>query len=216
VRLTTAAFYYDYQDIQIFQLKNAEGGIPVQELISANDADVYGVEIEIEARPLEGWVHEQLEGLLLFMSFAWLESQYTDFVNTKTNFAGDQPVPFTENLSGNSLINAPKYAFTGYLQWDFPMWGWGNVLPRFDWSFKDKVYFNPQNLEEVSQGSLWLLNARLAYTTPNEMIEIAGWVRNITDEVYWVDVINLSEFQEAILYAVGDPRTYGISVTIRF
>jgi iron complex outermembrane receptor protein len=216
VRLNAAGFYYDYEDIQIFQLKNAEGGIPVQELINANDADVYGVEIEFEARPLEGWAHEELEGLLVFMAFAWLDTQYTDFSNTKVNFIGGNPVPVTENLSGNTLINAPPYAFTGYVQWDLPIWGWGSLAPRFDWAFKDKVYFSPQNLEEVSQGSLWLMNARLAYTTPNDMIEVAGWVRNLTDEVYHADVINLSNFQQAILYIMGDPRTYGFSLTVRF
>jgi iron complex outermembrane receptor protein len=216
VRLNAAGFYYDYEDIQIFQLKNAEGSIPVQELINANDADVYGVEIEIESRPLEGWAPEQLEGLLLFMSFAWLESQYTDFVNTKVNFAGGTPVPVTEDLSGNQLINAPKYAFTGYAQWDFPLWGWGSLAPRFDWAFKDRVFFSPQNLDPVSQDAFWLFNARLAFTTPNDMVEVAGWVRNLTDELYYADTIDLSNFQEAILYVVGDPRTYGISLTVRF
>ncbi len=170
----------------------------------------------MEARPLEGYVSEQIEELMIFMSFAWLESQYTDFVNTKTNFIGGNPIPVTEDLSGNQLINAPKYAFTGYVQWDFPIWGWGNLTPRFDWSFKDKVFFSPQNREEVSQDSLWLLNARLAYTTPNDRVEVAGWVRNITDEVYNVDVIDLSVFQWSILYAIGDPRTYGFTVTVRF
>jgi iron complex outermembrane receptor protein len=216
VRLNAAGFYYDYDDIQIFQLKNAEGGVPVQELINANDADVYGVEIELETRPLEGWAPEELEGLLVFMSFAWLDTQYTDFLNTKVNFVGGNPVPVTENLSGNTLINAPPYAFTGYAQWDFPIAGWGTLAPRFDWAFKDKVYFSPQNLSEVSQDALWLLNARLTYTTPNDMVEIAGWVRNLTDEVYHADVINLSNFQQALLYIMGDPRTYGFSLTVRF
>jgi outer membrane receptor protein involved in Fe transport len=48
------------------------------------------------------------------------------------------------------------------------------------------------------------------------MIEVAGWVRNLTDEVYHADVINLSNFQQAILYIMGDPRTYGFSLTVRF
>ncbi len=202
VRLNAAGFYYDYENLQ--------------KLINANDADIYGVEIELETRPLEGWAHEQLEGLLIFMSFGWLESEYTDFVNTTIDFTSGFPIPMTQDNSGNQLINAPKYAFTGFVQWDFPLWGWGSLAPRFDWAFKDKVYFSPQNLEPVSQDAFWLLNARLSYTTPNDMVEVAGWVRNLTDEVYYADTIDLSIAQGSILYIVGDPRTYGISLTVRF
>jgi iron complex outermembrane receptor protein len=216
VRLNAAGFYYDYEDLQIFQLENSAGGAPVQKLINANDADVYGVEIEVETRPLEGWAHEQLEGLAVFLSFAWLESRYTDFVNTTLDFTSGSPIPSTQDNSGNQLINAPRYAFTGYAQWDFPLWDWGSLAPRFDWAFKDKVYFSPQNAEPVSQDAFWLLNARLAFTTPNDMVEVAGWVRNLTDEVYYADTIDLSSVQGSILYIVGDPRTYGISLTVRF
>ena len=216
VRLNAAGFYYDYEDIQIFQVENSEGGVPTQKLINADDADVYGVEIELETRPLEGWVPEQLEGLLVFMAFGWLESAYTDFQNTTIDFTSGVPIPRTEDNSGNTLINAPRYAFTGYVQWDFPLWSWGSLAPRFDWAFKDRVYFSPQNLKAVSQEAFWLLNARLAFTTPNDMVEVAGWVRNLTDEVYYADTIDLTIAQTSILYIVGDPRTYGISLTVRF
>ena len=54
------------------------------------------------------------------------------------------------------------------------------------------------------------------YTTPNDMVEVAGWVRNLTDEVYYADTIDLSSAQGSILYIVGDPRTYGISLMVRF
>jgi iron complex outermembrane receptor protein len=129
---------------------------------------------------------------------------------------GDSPVPVTEDLSGNTLINAPRYAFTGYLQWDLPLWGWGSLAPRFDWAFKDRVFFSPQNFDEVSQDAFWLFNARLSYTTPNDMVEVAGWVRNLSDEVYHADAINLSAFQRSVLYIMGDPRTYGFSLMVRF
>ncbi len=60
------------------------------------------------------------------------------------------------------------------------------------------------------------MNPRLAFTTPNDMVEVAGWVRNLTDEVYYADTIDLTNFQQSVLYIVGDPRTYGISLTVRF
>ena len=59
-----------------------------------------------------------------------------------------------------------------------------------------------------------LFNVRLGYQTPNELVEIAGFVRNLTDEVYRADVINLSRFRNAVVYAMGDPRTYGVSLRL--
>jgi iron complex outermembrane receptor protein len=216
LRVNTAAFYYDYENIQIFQVRNAQGGAPVQELINANDADVYGVEFEVETQPFQGWAPAYLEGLTLFGSFAWLESQYTDFINQRVSVTGGQTVVRTEDFSGNRLINAPRLAFTGFALWEWTLGRYGMLIPRLDWSFKDQVFFSPENIDPVSQDALWLLNARLAYRTPNEMIEVAGWVRNLTDEVYRLDVINLTRFRDSILYAMGDPRTYGISLSVSF
>ena len=47
------------------------------------------------------------------------------------------------------------------------------------------------------------------------IIEVAGFVRNLTDKTYRVDVINLSSLRGAILYAIGDPRTFGVTLSPR-
>jgi iron complex outermembrane receptor protein len=218
LRLNTAAFYYDFENIQIFQVRNTASGIPVQELINASDADVYGIEVEVEGQPFQGydWAAGYLEGLTLFGAFAWLESRYTDFVQKRVEIVTATPVVRTDDFSGNRLINAPRLAFAGYVLWDWTLGRYGGLTPRLDWSFKDRVFFSPDNIEPASQDALWLLNARLAYRTPDETIELAGWVRNLTDEVYRLDVIDLSRFQRSILYAMGDPRTYGISLSVSF
>ncbi len=211
-----AGFYYDYDDIQIFQLRNADSGIPVPTLINSNDAELYGVEIEVTARPLEGWAPLGVEGLAVFGSFSWLQGQYKDFSVTRRvgELAGAPAI--TEDFSGNQLINSPEFSFTGYAAWQFDLDGMGFITPRFDWSFKDRVFFNVDNREHLSQPPLWLFNIRLAYQTPNELVEVAGYVRNLTDEVYRADVINLSRFRGAVLYAIGDPRVYGVSVNLRW
>ncbi|MDH3519841.1 MAG: TonB-dependent receptor [Myxococcales bacterium] len=216
LRFHAAAFYYDYEDHQIFQVRNSSVGTPVQELLNADDADVYGVELELEARPLDGWAPGYLEGLTLFASFAWLESSYTDFTNERGEVVSGRIVTRIDDFSGQQLINAPRHAFTGYAQWDLGLGRYGTLVPRFDWSFKDRVYFSPQNIEPVSQEALWLMNARLGYRTPDEHLEIAGWVRNLTDQIYRIDVIDISRFQQSILYAIGDPRTYGVTLSVQF
>ena len=211
-----AAFYYDYQDIQIFQIKNGGGSVPVNTLVNANDADIFGVEFEIRAHPLYGLVPESMEGLEVFASFGWLDSTYTDFSVSLTSLTGfGTPVTNVEDYSGNRLINSPKYSFAGYVSWAFTS-TYGTLLPRLDWAWKSEVFFSPANDPKIKQDPLWLLNVRLGYTTPDGNIEISGWVQNLTDEVYRLDMINLARFRELILYAMGDPRTYGLTVQVRF
>ncbi len=220
IRWNWAVFYYDYQDIQVFQLRNAGGNVPVQELINADDADVFGVEMEIDVKPFEGWAHPIFEQIWIRGTFAYLDSKYTDFVNTQDVIvdAGGGNISVTtvtEDFSGNQLVNSPEFSFIGFVAWPFAG-DWGFLVPRFDWSFKDKVYFSPANADLVKQDPLWIMNLRLTYKSPSENFELSGWIENLTDQRYTVDVFNLARLRSSILHAVGDPRTYGLTMKVTF
>jgi len=212
-----ALFYYDYNKIQIFRLLNIGGGVPVQQLVNAEDADVLGFEAEFDIKPFEGWGPLLLDQFWLHVTFAWLDSQYTDFVNTQTVAGGSDgsPVTITEDFTGNRLVNSPEFSFIGFAAW--PIGGdWGTVIPRVDWTFKDEVFFDPSNSPLLKQDPLWLLNFRLTYKAPSDNFELSGWVENLTDQAYTVDVFNLARLRRSILHAVGDPRTYGVTATVKF
>ncbi|MEO1935260.1 MAG: TonB-dependent receptor, partial [Myxococcales bacterium] len=145
-----AVFYYDYKNIQIFQLRNTgANSVPVQQLVNANDADIFGAEIEVRSHPLYGyeWVPEGLDGLEIFASFGWLNSHYTDFTQTLTAAVENPPGAIESNTfdySGNRLINSPEFAFAGYaaLPW---VTAYGTLATRFDWTYKSEIFFGPEN-----------------------------------------------------------------------
>ncbi|HIF97255.1 MAG TPA: hypothetical protein EYQ54_09565, partial [Myxococcales bacterium] len=211
-----AAFYYSFQDIQIFQLRNSSGALPVSQLVNADDADIYGAEIEVRAQPLYGLAPASMDGLEVLLSFGWLNGRYTEFAN-RISYVNDDGIErfLEEDYSGNRLVNSPEIAFAGYANWPLRS-RFGVLTPRVDWSYKSKVFFSPQNLEPVSQDPLWLLNFRIGYTTPENNIELAGWIRNVTDVAYRVDVINLARARSSILYLMGQPRTYGVTLNVKF
>lgn len=219
IRWNWAVFYYDYQDIQVFQLKNSGGSVPVQQLINADDADVFGIEMEFDVKPFEGWAPPIMENLWIRLTFAYLDSKYTDFVNVNTaeNFVNGQLVTttVTEDFSGNQLVNSPKYSFIGFVAYPFGG-SWGQIVPRIDWSYKDRVYFSPANSDLVKQDPLWLFNFRATYKAPSENFEISAWVENLTDQAYTVDIFNLARLSGTILHAIGDPRTYGVTMKVTF
>ena len=93
---------------------------------------------------------------------------------------------------------------------------WGSLTPRFDWSYKDQIYFTPENSEYVQQKALWLANLRLTYVDPSGRLELAGWIENLTDQAYTIDALNLARLRRSVVHAIGDPRTYGLTVSYRF
>ena len=56
----------------------------------------------------------------------------------------------------------------------------------------------------------------LARNEKKRTIEIAGWCRNVTDEVYKTYAFDASSFSNVVINFVGEPRTYGLDFTVRF
>jgi len=170
-------------------------------------------------KPFEAWGPMILDQLWIHTTFAWLDSEYTDFVKrtTTTQAVGNTAVTniIIEDFSGNRLINSPEFSFVGFVAW--PLGGdWGALIPRVDWSFKDKIFFTQANIDVASQDALWLFNLRLTYKSPNDRFEISGWIENLTDQAYTLDVFNLARLNDTIVFAIGDPRTYGVTFRARF
>ena len=67
-----ALFYYGYDNYQVFRIASGFGGdLPEIEVINANDAEVYGAELDFRAEPLAGWTPGWLDGLVVSGRFGW-------------------------------------------------------------------------------------------------------------------------------------------------
>jgi iron complex outermembrane receptor protein len=216
-----AGFVYRYQDLQVFRLRDAPFSPPVNELINANDAQIAGAEAEVWLRPTDQ--------LLLSGAFAFLDSQYNDFTTTISITTGSPVAPViiqtTQDYSGNPLIASPRFSATGSASYEIDLGSFGYVMPRFDVTYRSDIYFDAakgrgwfQGYPEGTLGDddLTLFSARLGYKTEDEFFEIAGWVRNITDEQYKIEGFDLGRQFASLLFVIGEPRTYGLSATIRF
>ena len=68
----------------------------------------------------------------------------------------------------------------------------------------------------TAQRAFWQHNLRVTWRSPVGRMEIAGWVRNLTNESYKTFAFDASTFNNTTIYFVGDPRTYGGTLTITF
>jgi len=208
LRLNVSGFRYWYTDLQVFDIANEAGELPFQKLLNA-DARVWGVEAEVTAEPIDR--------LVVSAGFGWLDSKFGDFMVTKTIY-NTRGVPEEKifDYTGNPLIAAPEYNASAIVTYELPLSRWGTLIPQYDLSYRTKLYFDPQRQDPISQPAYWLHNARLSYRTPDERIEISGWVQNLLDKEYKVDSFDVTREYDTILEVWGDPRTYGVSLWYNF
>jgi iron complex outermembrane receptor protein len=227
VDFETALFYYRYEDYQVFQVDQDFGSLPEVEVINASDAENYGAEISVTIEPADF-----LEGLSITARGAWLESQFLDFTDPQLvqlqTSEGLILANISQDYSGNRLINSPQFSFSISGHWTLDFGKYGSLIPRYGGNWTDDVAFDStggRGLENdegqlflpdntLGQEAYWIHNARLAYRLAGSNIEIAGWVRNFTDQSAKVGGFNASAFQNVIINFVNEPRTYGMDVQI--
>jgi outer membrane receptor protein involved in Fe transport len=225
-------FYYRYQDYQIFLFRSVADSPPVLEVINAHRAENYGIEIEAHAQPLRGILPRMFENLLLTANAGWLHGEFLDFQIRSTQLIGQDVFPVTIDFSGDQLTNAPEFKVSGAANWTFDFGRWGSVIPRYDFSWTDDVFFGLNDgrgtapldifgtpaLPEFATGqaAYWIHNVRFAYRTPTGNVEFAFFIRNLTDEVYKTYAFDASNFSNVVLNFTGVPRTIGFDLIVTF
>jgi iron complex outermembrane receptor protein len=105
---------------------------------------------------------------------------------------------------------------------------YGSLIPRWDMVWTDDSYFDASDgrgipdlngkpvLPEfaIGQPAYWLHNVRLAWRSASSQLELAFWVRNVTNEVYKTLAFDASEGANLVGNQVGDPRTYGVTLSL--
>ena len=219
-------FYYNYDNYQIFTAQQFAGGQPEFVIINAEAAEVYGAEVDAIARP---W-----PGAFANVRFGWLQTEFLDFVQIQQEsivVRGEQVTVNRElQNTGNALLNSPQFKVSLTGEQTIPLGRWGSVTARYDGVWTDTTFYdateghglpNNDDIQYLPEGTTaqkpyWLHNIRLAYRPPGGRIEIAGWVRNITNESYKNFAFDASTFNETSIYFVGDPRTFGGTLTVSF
>jgi iron complex outermembrane receptor protein len=224
--LSGAAFYYLYEDYQVFTSQNEPQAPPQRIVINASDAQLYGAELEAKANPLEG--------LNLTTRFAWIESEFLDFSQRVFRSVPTDPeeppiiAPVDLQFTGNRLPNTPRFTVSGSVEYAWDLRSLGTLTPRYDFAWSeditfdqskngrgapnnDGVLFLPENT--IGQRAYWIHNFRIGYRPLVGHIEVAAWVRNFTNTLYKRLAFDAS--QVGLVGAIpGDPRSFGFSLTL--
>ena len=219
-------FYYNYQNYQVFTAEDSFSGSPEFVILNVPKARMYGAELDLKVRPVDG--------MFIGASFGWLESQFIDFVQIQLQKQriGAQSLIIRKELqnSGNPLLNSPQFKVGLTAEQAVPLGRYGSLIARYDGAWTDDSYYDatagrgiPNNQNKlflpdntIGQEAYWLHNVMLTYLDPSGTIEVSGWCRNLTDQVYKTFAFDGSSFRQTTIYFTGDPRTYGVTLGIRF
>jgi iron complex outermembrane recepter protein len=226
VRFSGALFHYDYQDYQVFLFEDVPNGPPSLEVRNANDARVIGAEVDFRIQPLIGFVPEPVEAMEILLRGGWLDSKFLDFQVSSLQQFGANSFETVTDYTGNSLLNSPRFTVSGGIKWAFGLGRFGEIEPRWDFSWTDDQYFDPSEgkgsnratgaqLPEFTLGqrAYILHNVRLTYRPPERHFELSGWCRNVADERYKTYAFDVSKFRSIVVTNLADPRSCGADVS---
>lgn len=193
ILLSTAAFYYDYRNQQFI---NVDPTTAAQTLLNIPKSRILGAEADLFIRTSDRWSLRAGVGLL-------------DTEIKQGTVSG-------VDVAGNELSNAPELSFTGGLDVVAMDNSHGKVSLRADISYSSSQFFEVINVPRLEQDAYTLVGANVEYQSPGGVWNVSFWGKNLTDELYFTSRIDLLAGFGYDYNHIGAPRTYGVTVGVKF
>lgn len=203
VSLNVSAFRYKYSDLQRRTTVIANG-VPATEIRNAAKAEMKGLELEVQANPVDGL---RLRGAL-----GILDSKYKRYIVQEpdpTNPGSLRPV----DNSALRLAFAPKWTASGEIAYEIPVnvGPIANLTPQIAFSYKSAHTTNTEDVPVEAEHGYLLVDGSLRVASVNDRISLTAFVNNVFNEHYITGagtLGGLGNFQ-----IDGAPRTYGLRLT---
>ncbi|CAN7630901.1 TonB-dependent receptor [Phenylobacterium sp. LjRoot219] len=227
-RFETAAFYYDYRDLnvnQVVPIPNCPQGPGLCGVATifgnAPKAEVYGLDVELTYSPIDN--------LNLHGGVSLLHARYRNYPNalgTGVNAANTLNVANQiQDWSDKQMARAPEVS--GNVGADYTMdLPYGSLLLAANVNFTSNYAINNPSLygpaapadlrgkQRFQQGAYALLNGQVTWTHPSENYYVQVFGTNLTDQEYLLNYNGGSPFGD--YSAMAEPLSYGVKVGAKF
>jgi iron complex outermembrane receptor protein len=190
VRLNASVFHMTYDDKQELLFN---GLTRVLTIINASEATSKGFEVEATVVPISG--------VSLGMNYGYLDTRYDDFV-----------IPGGANNTGNRLGSSPKVKYSLLLDVRRPLADLGYVLASASYTRTGGYFTGAARDPNLFVPAYDLLNASAGFETRDGRLRVMAWAKNLSD----TDYVLIPSTQGVLGEYLGEPRTYGVSLTARF
>jgi iron complex outermembrane receptor protein len=189
-RINGSLFYYDYQDFQTFQW------LILNQVIFNADAEVYGAELEIESRPMDG-----------------LTLQLGGGVMNAT--AEDIPTITGDAVRDRNMVGAPEASVNALARYEWAALG-GTMAVQGWGTYQGETWFDIQNHPISKEDGYTVVNFRGSWTTADGGLELYAFVNNAFEEEYKVYTFDFSALFGFNQQAYGPPRWWGVGARVNF
>ncbi|HEX2590111.1 MAG TPA: TonB-dependent receptor [Rhizomicrobium sp.] len=196
LQLNASVFYNDYRDEQVFILLPLSPLLAVNILTNARKAHMMGADLEAIAKPTDELTLKAEIGLL------------------QAKIDSDDSTPAGPGYHGHQLPLSPHVTASTLADYKLPI-GEDTLDFQLSANFKSHQNFDIANSPFLTQRPYWLENARVGYSFDDDQWEVAGYVRNLTNQKYFIDIFDLS-FLGYYQGIMGQPRTWGGEVNYHF
>ncbi|MDG2305306.1 MAG: TonB-dependent receptor [Candidatus Binatia bacterium] len=217
LRASIALFYADYSDMQLPTVfaepcpPDNPDCIPQVAVITTNagESTIKGIELEINALPIDGLAIDGSVGLL--------DAKFDRYL--AENLVTGEPI----DRAGDRLPFVPETQIHLGVQYSLqveppgPEWLRGWLTPRVDWSYQGSVVNYGTEIPGATSSSYSLVNARLSYDFGSDAFQVALWATNLTDSVYFNNVFPIPvQILGTLNRFYGQPRTWGGELSYHF
>ncbi len=185
-----AAFHSKYADKQELYFNTSTR---VLTILNASEATMDGVEAEFVLRPTRQ--------LTLGAAYGYLDATYDSFV-----------VPGVLNNTGNPLGSAPRGKFSAAVDYQIPLRALGTFSATVSYAWTDDYYTGATKDPRLFVPSYSLVNAAIRLDTTDGRWRVALWGKNLAD----AEFLLTPSTQGVLAEYLGEPRTYGVTLTWRY
>jgi len=190
--LNGSVFYYDYKNYHAF------GFAVIGGFISNKKARLYGAELELSARPIEGLTANIGVGLL-----------------DTTIYDVTTPAPANVTYHKREMALAPSWSVNGLLRYEFAALG-GTMAAQTDFKATSKYQTDILNNPATVIPSYAVVNGRIEFREAEDRYRVAAFVKNVFNNKYRVSAFDLTTSFSTVNEQFAPPRWWGISVGYKF
>ena len=201
-----AAFYTTVEDYQVNVVDSGPGALRGY-LSNIEEVSSKGVELDAAWAPTSEFSS--------YLSLAWTEGRYESFVNGPCPLERIGTSTTACDLSGRPLPGLPKWAISFGGEYRTTIFDGAGYF-GFDATYRSDQYSDASDSQYLVIDAHSLVNFRVGWVSPSGVWEGFVWVKNAFDTEYFQYMSVQPGNSGAIFALLGDPRTYGVTLRIRF
>ena len=203
VTWNSAAYHYDYEDLQVQIFTAPAGGGPggTVALVNAATATMNGLETDLR--------FNVSDSLSVDFGAAFLKAEYDSFpealVTMPTGLGGN--TQFQQDVTGYDVIRAPGITFNANVNYRHALSDGSAITFTPSVFFSGDYYWDPLN--RIRQPSYALVTARVTWTSADERLSASIFGRNLMDARNNA-IMGTSTLGDFVVR--GEPRVFGITL----